>query len=185
MMVFWSFSYQPQGQQASGKYDLMLSELHVSGKEATTSVGVIAEHGHSCFTGLLQSHSAACIEQVNARPCTDHVFYTWTCVFPPGTHAADQPSKGTTPLPRFSWPIVTRAAQLAFLNPRHLPLDMTPFSALSPWICEMWFESRSKSKPLQGVWEFRFQPAPISNLNFFNKAEISRCTQTAENYQQG
>lgn len=47
--------------------------------------------------------------------------------------------------------MVTGVVQLAFLNPRHLPFDTTPFSVLSPWICETWFASRSKSKPLQDV----------------------------------
>lgn len=78
---------------------LLLSELHVSGKEATISVGVIAEHGCSCFAGLLYRHSSLCIAELNLRLCTD-TYFTLGCVylFPPETHAADQASKGTTPL---------------------------------------------------------------------------------------
>lgn len=97
------------------------------------------------------------------RSYAQSILYTWKFVFPPETHAADQPGKGTTPL-WLSWLTVTGVVQPDFLSPRHLPLDTSPFSAVSLWICKMWFGSRSKSKPLQGVWEFRFQPAPISNM---------------------
>lgn len=52
----WSspvFSSNHKDKSALEKYDLTLSELRVSGKEGTISVGVTAEHGHSGFTVLL------------------------------------------------------------------------------------------------------------------------------------
>lgn len=128
-----------------------------------------------CFTGTV-----LCALQSLTWDCAQtHTLHLDVCISSRNT-CCWSTQQGNNP-PGFSWPMVTRVERPAFLNPRHLLIDTTTFSVLSLCICEMWFASRSKSKPLQGVWWFRFQP--ISNANFFNKVEISRCTQTAENHQ--
>lgn len=106
--------------------------------------------GNHCIHGnssLCLFRSTACWALQNWRQdCTQSIFYAWTRVFPPETHAADQPSKGTV-LSWWSWLMVTRTVQPGYRNARHLPFDTLPFSVPSLWRCETSLGSRSKTRP--------------------------------------